>query len=53
VNSSRWSNQFDEPFIVDSNKISTHLDAHATPIERAITDTFAPYRTPSTAAGRA
>lgn len=44
--------RFDEPFIVDSNKISTHLDAHATPVERAVGDTFATYRRPSAAAGR-
>jgi nucleoside-diphosphate-sugar epimerase len=44
--------QFDEPFIVDSSKISTHLDVHATPIEQAIADTFATYRTPTAAARR-
>jgi hypothetical protein len=44
--------QFGEPFIVDSRKISTHLDAHATPIEQAIADTFATYRTPTAAARR-
>jgi nucleoside-diphosphate-sugar epimerase len=42
--------QFDEPFIVDSRKISTHLDVHATPIEQAIADTLATYRTPTAAA---
>jgi nucleoside-diphosphate-sugar epimerase len=44
--------QFDEPFIVDSSKISTDLDVHATPIERAIADTFAMYRTPTATARR-
>jgi hypothetical protein len=39
--------QFDEPFIVDSSKISTNLDIHATPIEQAIADTLATYRTGS------
>jgi hypothetical protein len=44
--------QFDEPFIVDSSKISTQLGVHATPIEQAIADTFATYRTPAAAARR-
>jgi nucleoside-diphosphate-sugar epimerase len=44
--------QFDEPFIVDSSKISTHLDVHATPIDQALADTFATYRTPTAAARR-
>jgi nucleoside-diphosphate-sugar epimerase len=39
--------QFDEPFIVDSSKIATQLDVHATPIEQAIADTFATYRSGS------
>jgi nucleoside-diphosphate-sugar epimerase len=44
--------QFDEPFIVDSNKISTHLDVHATPIDQALADTVATYRTPVAASRR-
>jgi hypothetical protein len=44
--------QFDEPFIVDSSKISTSLDVDATPIEQAIADTFTTYRTPTAAAKR-
>jgi nucleoside-diphosphate-sugar epimerase len=37
--------QFDEPFIVDSSKIATMLGVRATPVERALADTFATYRT--------
>jgi nucleoside-diphosphate-sugar epimerase len=48
----KMQHQFDEPFIVDSSKISDNLDVHATPIEQAIADTLAAYRTP-TAAPRA
>ena len=45
--------QFDEPFIVDSCKIATHLGIRATPVELAIADTLAAYRNPiATAAGR-
>ena len=36
--------QFEEPFIVDSSKIATKLDATATPVDRAIADTLATYR---------
>ena len=36
--------QFEEPFIVDSNKIATKLGVAATPIDQAITDTLATYR---------
>ena len=39
--------QFDEPFIVDSNKITANLDIRATPIEQAIADTLATYRSGS------
>jgi nucleoside-diphosphate-sugar epimerase len=37
--------QFQEPFIVDSSKITTKLDVHATPLEQALTDTLTAYRT--------
>jgi nucleoside-diphosphate-sugar epimerase len=36
--------QFEEPFIVDSNKITTTLGIQATPIEQALADTLAAYR---------
>ena len=39
--------QFDEPFIVDSSKIATRLDVHATLIGQAIADTLATYRSGS------
>jgi nucleoside-diphosphate-sugar epimerase len=37
--------QFEEPFIVDSSKITNTLGVHATPVEQALTDTLATYRT--------
>ncbi|MEV4514270.1 NAD-dependent epimerase/dehydratase family protein [Dactylosporangium sp. NPDC049525] len=37
--------QFDEPFIVDSSKIAAKLGVHATPVEQALADTLATYRT--------
>ncbi|WP_327632940.1 NAD-dependent epimerase/dehydratase family protein [Kribbella sp. NBC_00482] len=37
--------QFEEPFIVDSTKITNKLDAHATPITQALTETLTTYRT--------
>jgi len=37
--------QFDEPFIVDSSKIAATLGVHATPIDRALAETLATYRT--------
>ena len=40
--------QFAEPFIVDSAKITTLLDVHATPVEQALADTLASYH-PTTA----
>jgi len=36
--------QFAEPFIVDSNKITTRLGITATPLDRAIADTLDTYR---------
>ena len=36
--------QFDEPFIVDSSKITNILGVRATPIEQALADTLATYR---------
>jgi nucleoside-diphosphate-sugar epimerase len=36
--------QFEEPFVVDSSKITNKLDATATPLEQAIADTLAVYR---------
>ncbi len=44
--------QFDEPFIVDSSRIATHLGVHATPIDRALADTLAAYRSPDPAPAR-
>ena len=35
--------QFEEPFIVDSSKITSSLGVHATPVEQALADTFASY----------
>ena len=40
--------QFAEPFIVDSSKITNILGVHATPIEQAVADTLATYRTAAT-----
>jgi nucleoside-diphosphate-sugar epimerase len=37
--------EFQEPFIVDSTKIATKLDVHATPPDQALADTVASYRT--------
>jgi nucleoside-diphosphate-sugar epimerase len=37
--------EFREPFIVDSTKIATKLDVHATLMEQALADTVASYRT--------
>ena len=37
--------EFQEPFIVDSSKIASKLNAHATPLEQALADTLASYRT--------
>jgi nucleoside-diphosphate-sugar epimerase len=37
--------EFQEPFIVDSTKIATKLHLHATPLDRALGDTVASYRT--------
>ncbi len=36
---------FQEPFVVDSSKIATKLGVHATPVEHALADTLAGYRT--------
>jgi nucleoside-diphosphate-sugar epimerase len=36
--------EFEEPFIVDSGKITAKFDLHATPVEQALTDTLASYR---------
>jgi nucleoside-diphosphate-sugar epimerase len=36
--------EFQEPFVVDSSKIATKLDVHATPLEQALADTVASYR---------
>ena len=37
--------EFQDPFIVDSTKIATKLNVHATPIDQALADTLATYRT--------
>ena len=45
--------EFQEPFIVDSTKIATKLGVHATPLDQALADTVATYRTnPSPERGR-
>jgi nucleoside-diphosphate-sugar epimerase len=36
--------QFEEPFIVDSSKITNTLGVHATPVEQALAETLATYR---------
>jgi nucleoside-diphosphate-sugar epimerase len=36
--------QFDEPFVVDSSKITSKLGLLATPIDQALVDTLAAYR---------
>jgi hypothetical protein len=37
--------EFQEPFIVDSTKIAAKLNLHATPLDQALADTLASYRT--------
>jgi nucleoside-diphosphate-sugar epimerase len=37
--------EFQEPFIVDSSKIAAKLGVHATPLDQALADTLASYRT--------
>ncbi|HEX2373542.1 MAG TPA: hypothetical protein VHO93_06120 [Actinomycetota bacterium] len=37
--------EFQEPFIVDSTRIATKLDVHATPLDQALADTVASYPT--------
>ena len=37
--------EFQEPFIVDSSKIATKLNVHATPLDQALADTLTSYRT--------
>jgi nucleoside-diphosphate-sugar epimerase len=37
--------EFQEPFLVDSSKIATKLGIHATPLEQALGQTLASYRT--------
>jgi hypothetical protein len=37
--------QFEEPFIVESSKITNTVGVHATPVEQALADTLATYRT--------
>jgi nucleoside-diphosphate-sugar epimerase len=41
--------EFQEPFIVDSTKIAAKLEVHATPLDQALADTLATYRTNPTA----
>jgi hypothetical protein len=36
--------EFLEPFVVDSSKIATKLNLHATPLDQALADTLASYR---------
>jgi hypothetical protein len=36
--------QFEEPFVVDSSKITNKLGVEATPVEMALTDTLREYR---------
>jgi nucleoside-diphosphate-sugar epimerase len=36
--------EFQEPFIVDSTKIATKLEVHATPLDQALADTLASYQ---------
>jgi nucleoside-diphosphate-sugar epimerase len=36
--------EFQDPFIVDSTKIATKLDVHATPLDQALADTLAGYQ---------
>ena len=44
--------QFEEPFIVDSSKITTTLGVHATPIEQALADTLGTYRSTTSASSK-
>jgi hypothetical protein len=37
--------EFQEPFVVDSTKIATKLEVQATPLDQALADTLASYRT--------
>jgi nucleoside-diphosphate-sugar epimerase len=37
--------EFQEPFMVDSTKIATKLEVHATPLDHALAGTLATYRT--------
>ena len=37
--------EFQEPFIVDSTKIAAKLNVNATPLDQALADTLATYRT--------
>jgi nucleoside-diphosphate-sugar epimerase len=39
--------EFQEPFIVDSSKIAAKLNVHATPLDQALANTLATYRTNS------
>jgi nucleoside-diphosphate-sugar epimerase len=36
--------EFLEPFVVDSSKVATKLNLHATPLHQALADTLASYR---------
>jgi nucleoside-diphosphate-sugar epimerase len=38
---------FEEPFVVDSSKITTKLGVQATPLQQALADTLTSYRTPT------
>jgi hypothetical protein len=40
--------EFQEPFILDSTKIATKLEVHATPLDQPLADTVASYRTNTT-----
>ncbi len=40
--------KFQEPFILDSTKIASKLDVYATPLDQALADTVASYRTNTT-----
>ncbi len=44
--------QFEEPFIVDSSKITTTLGVHATPIEKALAATLGTYRSTTSASSK-
>jgi nucleoside-diphosphate-sugar epimerase len=45
--------QFEESFIVDSTKIATKIGVTATPVEQALADTLASYRSAGAPSGRA